>query len=114
MSPFWTGFWLIFIFLPLVFLWVFGMLDVIRRHDLSGIVKVLWILVILFLPILGLIVYFLARPHDVPMGNTADSAASASATKSPAEELEMLEGLRDRGVLTEEQFEQQKHRVLGT
>lgn len=114
MSPFWTAFWLFFIFIPLVFLWVFGMVDVFRRHDLSGIAKVLWVLVILFLPIFGLIVYFLVRPHDVPIGRSADDAPTTADAKSPAEQLEMLEGLRERGVLTEEQFQEQKHRVLGT
>ena len=50
-----------------VFVWFLVAVRVIRRHDLGVGGKVLWLIAILFLPILGLLVYFLwdaARPRS--------------------------------------------------
>ena len=49
-----------------VFVWIMVAVRVVRRHDLGVGGKLFWILVILVLPILGLLVYFLwdaARPR---------------------------------------------------
>ena len=44
--------------------WLFGVVDIFRRRDMGAGAKVLWILVLLLLPFIGLFVYFLfsARP----------------------------------------------------
>jgi hypothetical protein len=45
--------------------WVAGAVSVIRRHDLGGGGKALWLVVLLVLPFLGLLIYYLwsaARP----------------------------------------------------
>ena len=45
--------------------WVVGAIDIFRRRDLGVGGKVLWLLVLLVLPIVGLLVYYLfaaARP----------------------------------------------------
>jgi hypothetical protein len=49
-----------------VFVWFLVAIRVIRRHDIGAGGKVLWIVVILVLPVVGLFVYFLwdaARPR---------------------------------------------------
>lgn len=61
---FWNLFWLLAIFLPLMFLWAFGLVDVFFRRDLSGIAKVVWVIVILWIPVIGLLIYFLTRPAE--------------------------------------------------
>jgi hypothetical protein len=50
-----------------IFVWFLVAVRVIRRHDLGVGGKILWLLVILVLPLLGLLVYFLwdaARPRS--------------------------------------------------
>ena len=45
--------------------WIVGAIDVFRRRDLGAGGKVLWLLVLILLPIVGLLVYYLfaaARP----------------------------------------------------
>jgi hypothetical protein len=45
--------------------WVVGAIDIFRRRDLGAGGKVLWLVVLLVLPIVGLLVYYLfaaARP----------------------------------------------------
>jgi hypothetical protein len=56
---------LFFVWMPLILLWGYALADLfIRRSDIRW-RKVLWLLFIIFLPIIGPIVYLLVRP-DVP------------------------------------------------
>lgn len=58
---------LLFIFIPLVTLWVFTLVDLFMRHDLRGIHKALWLLAIVLLPVIGVLIYFMTRPDDAEM-----------------------------------------------
>jgi len=42
--------------------WAIALLDLIRRDDLSGWWKLLWVIVLFALPILGTVIYFLVAP----------------------------------------------------
>jgi hypothetical protein len=48
--------------IPLLLIWVLTLVDVIRRDDLGGGSKALWIVVTFLVPLLGPIVYWVARP----------------------------------------------------
>ncbi len=48
--------------IPLLLIWVLTVVDILRRHDLSAARKVLWALLVLLVPVVGVIVYFVARP----------------------------------------------------
>jgi hypothetical protein len=48
--------------IPLLLIWVLTVVDVLRRHDLHASRKVLWALFVLLIPVVGVIVYFIARP----------------------------------------------------
>jgi hypothetical protein len=52
----------VLIAIPLLLIWVLTLVDLMRRHDLKGSSKVLWALVVLLVPVVGVIVYFIARP----------------------------------------------------
>ena len=58
---------LLFVFIPLVTLWVFTLVDLFVRHDLKGFQKALWLLCIVLLPVIGVLIYFIARPDDTEM-----------------------------------------------
>ncbi len=71
-----------------VFLWL-GMLvvlildvaatiDVVRRPDLGGGAKTLWIVLVFVLPVIGLIAYVIARPSVVDMGDDPEKAKKAA------------------------------------
>ena len=53
---------ILFIFIPLIMIWVFALVDLFGRADLGGGAKVLWLLLIIFLPLFGALIYFLTRP----------------------------------------------------
>ncbi|HET9201437.1 MAG TPA: PLD nuclease N-terminal domain-containing protein [Dehalococcoidia bacterium] len=62
MGEFWWAMVLGALYGALIFMWIFTLIDLFGRSDLSGLGKVLWLLAILFLPILGVIGYFVTRP----------------------------------------------------
>jgi len=65
LSVFWTlVLFSLFVLVLFVILWAF--VDNFRRTDHHGMAKALWFLFILFFPILGVFVYLIARPADVP------------------------------------------------
>jgi hypothetical protein len=104
--------WVILVALPLLFLWIVGTVDVLRRRDMPAPAKTLWILVMLVVPVLGLIVYFFARPHDASVV-LEDEAAGQGGSRSVASELEALAARRESGAISEDDFQAEKYRVLG-
>jgi hypothetical protein len=42
-----------------IFIWALVAIRIVRRHDIGILGKVLWIIVILIVPLLGLFIYFL-------------------------------------------------------
>lgn len=110
--------------LALLFFWIWiavGVFaDIFRSDDLSGWGKAGWLLVIVVLPLLGVLLYLIARgrkmgEHAVRQAQAQDAAfreyvRSASAT--PADDLVKLDDLRKRGVLSEEEFERAKEKAL--
>jgi hypothetical protein len=120
---FWSMLWffLFFIWIWLLFI-VFG--DIFRSPDLSGWGKALWCIFIVFVPYLGVFVYVIARGHK--MQEHAIQAASAqeqamrqyvqsvaTESASPAEEVARLADLRDKGVISDAEFQQAKANALG-
>ena len=59
--------WTMFVFFAwILFFWmlfgVFG--DLFGRHDISGWAKAGWTIFVIFLPLLGVLVYMIARPPE--------------------------------------------------
>ena len=64
-ATFWEVVILLVIWVPLVLLWLSALMDLILRRPMSGIARVLWLLLIIFLPVIGAIAYFIVRSRDV-------------------------------------------------
>ena len=67
--PLLNAMWLMFAFFAWV-LWIFlvimTLVDNFRRTDHSGGSKVLWLLLIIFLPLIGVCAYYITRPNVAP------------------------------------------------
>lgn len=65
---FWDVIWWMIVFFAWV-IWIFVVISVFidnfRRKDHSGWAKAMWTVLIIFLPIIGVLVYLIARPRDV-------------------------------------------------
>ena len=115
-----------------VFLWVLWIcvlvmvfMDIFRSHDLSGGAKALWFLFVLFIPLIGVLVYLIARGSSMyerraEQYQGQDEANRGSYMQQPtpngpattADQLAKLADLRDRGVISPEEFEREKAKVL--
>jgi hypothetical protein len=117
-------FWTMFeFFLWVIWIWVLIMVfaDIFRSHDLSGWAKALWFTFVLFIPLIGVLVYLIARggtmheragrrtraQNDAYLSHVQPSAADSS-----ADQLATLAELRDRNVISGEEFDRAKARVL--
>jgi hypothetical protein len=56
-----AGLW--FVMLLVVIVSIAAIVDAVRRSDLTGGAKALWIVLIVILPIVGTIIYAIARPR---------------------------------------------------
>lgn len=98
-------------------------MDIFRSHDLGGWGKAGWLIFVVVLPFLGVLVYLIARgrkmtDREVRQAQAQDEAFRAYARQTAhetgtADELTKLADLRDRGVISQAEFEQGKERVLG-
>ncbi len=68
--PFLDIFWTMAIFFAwVIWIWLLILVlsDNFRRRDQSGFAKAMWTLFVIFLPLLGVLVYMIARPQEDPM-----------------------------------------------
>ncbi|HEY5137172.1 MAG TPA: SHOCT domain-containing protein [Candidatus Nanopelagicales bacterium] len=123
-SLLWDMLW---IFLFIIWFWllitVFG--DIFRSDDLGGFAKTLWIIFIILFVYLGVFVYLIVRGKGMQERNIAAMTAAqqaqaeyiksvaGSSSTSSAEEIARLADLKDKGVLSEEEFAAAKAKALG-
>ena len=96
--------------------------DIFRSDDLSGWGKTAWFILTIVLPFLGVFIYLIARGHsmaarDVKQAQQNEAAfrsyvQQAASSGGAADELTKLAQLRDQGVISPEEFEQQKAKLL--
>ena len=119
---FWTMLWF-FCFVLWIWLVVMVFIDIFRSHDMGGFAKALWVICIIVLPLLGVLVYLIARGSKMheraAEAATRDGKALAAAYGQPAgssaaDQLATLADLKEQGVLTDAEFEAQKAKLLGS
>lgn len=116
MDNFWAGFFLLLIWIPLVMLWVFAFMDLFRR-DMSGWLVALWIFGLIVLPFLGVFIYWTVRPltlteKDREMQRRVVQDAEYAQAAHETDHLMKLEQLREKGAITQEQYEKKKAKLL--
>jgi len=118
---FWTILWIVG-FILFIWLFVIVVMDVFRSHDMGGWAKAGWIILLLVLPLIGILIYLIARGGKMAEHRMADARQQEQAFNAyvkevagggTADELSKLAGLRDRGVITEAEFQAQKAKLLG-
>jgi hypothetical protein len=118
---FWAMLWFFMFFIWLMLLFrIFG--DIFRSDDMGGGAKAFWTLFVVVLPFLGVLVYVISRgkgmaERDLRQYQAAEAAnqqyiKEAAGTTSTADELGKLAALRERGVISNEEFEAQKAVLL--
>ena len=121
---FWTMLWF-FLFIAYIWLLIAIFSDIFRSHDLGGGAKTLWVIFVLVIPLIGVLVYLIARGgsmHERAVASAQQQQqafdayikeTAAGSGASAADELAKLADLKASGALTEAEFEAQKAKVLG-
>jgi hypothetical protein len=115
---FWEVFWLLIIFIPLLLIWGFAIVDIFRRDDMSGWLKALWIIIVVLMPFFGTLIYLLFRPSGatreerVAIDRQSRAFVEKYAPDNRADQLRVLSDLHDRGKLSDTEFAAEKARVL--
>ena len=111
------------IFLFVVWIWILFTIitDIFRDHEMSGWAKGLWILFLVFIPYLTGLIYLIVRgggmrERSIKAQTDAkahfDEYVREQAHASPADELHKLNELREKGALSQEEFDQAKAKLL--
>lgn len=125
MSNFWDFIWLIlstFVFVAYLLILFQIVADLFRDSELGGGSKALWLIGLIFVPMLTAIVYVITRGTGMATRQRAAIERSKSeaesyirqvAGKSPAEQIADAKGLLDAGTINQEEFAKLKAKALG-
>jgi type VI protein secretion system component VasK len=112
----WFFLWILWLFL---LFWI--IFDIFRSKDLSGWAKALWLIFIIVLPFLGVLVYLIVRGGSMHERQAREAQAQDEAFRayvkdaagsSSTDEIAKLADLRERGVISEAEFQAGKAKIL--
>jgi ABC-type multidrug transport system fused ATPase/permease subunit len=124
MSNFWDIVWLIlstFVFVAYLFVLFHIVIDLFRDTELGGGFKALWIIGLIFVPVLTALLYILARGRGMAdrqrtalqrARSEADTYIREVAGKSPADQIASAKVLLDAGTITRDEFTRLKAKAL--
>ena len=108
--------YMVIVFFWLMVIWMFiGVFtDIFRRRDLSGVAKAFWIFLIFIIPLIGILIYMIARPADATAAQDAEIMAAQKRAMgySPTAEIEKGQALLASGAITQAEFDAIKQRAL--
>lgn len=124
MSNFWDVLWLIassFFFVAYLIVLFQVVVDLFRDAELGGGSKVLWLIGLIFLPVLTALLYILVRGTGMAerqrvavqrAKSDTDAYIREVAGKSPAEQIADAKALLDAGTINPEEFAKLKAKAL--
>jgi len=123
-SNFWDILWLIFstfVFIAYILILFQIVVDLFRDHELGGGFKALWIIGLIFLPVMTALVYIVARGRGMAERQRAAMQRAKSDTdayirdvagKSPADQIASAKALLDAGTINADEFARLKAKAL--
>lgn len=116
------------IFFFVIWIWILFTIigDLFRDHELSGWWKAVWILFLVFVPLITALVYMIVRGQgmrDRAIREQADirkhmdqyirETAGSSGGTSQVDELHKLADLKERGAISDEEYQRMKAKLVG-
>ncbi|MET9854832.1 PLDc N-terminal domain-containing protein [Streptomyces sp. NPDC006450] len=123
LNLFWTMLWL-FLWVLWFFLLFKVITDIFRDQEMNGWGKAGWLILVILLPYLGVLVYVIVRGRSMGQRDMKQAQANEKAFQeyvqkaagtprhSPAEELAKLSSLKEKGALTQEEYDKAKDKLL--
>jgi ABC-type multidrug transport system fused ATPase/permease subunit len=97
--------------------------DIFRNHEMSGIMKAIWLVLLFALPLLTLLIYVIVNGAGMAkrsMKEQQDSKAAfddyvrqAAGTGGAASELANAKSLLDSGAITDDEYAKLKAKIIG-
>jgi hypothetical protein len=123
--PFLDLMWsMIIFFIWIAWIWALIALisDIFRRHDISGVAKAAWLVLLIFLPLFGGLVYLITQGSGMAERNISQARAAQTefddyvktVAGGPSSEIEKAKQLLDSGAITEAEFKALKKKALAT
>ncbi len=111
------------IFFIVIWIWILitVLIDLFRDHELSGWWKAVWVFFLVFLPVITVLIYLIARgggmreraiAEQKEMQKASEAYIRSVAGGSPVDELHRLNELRERGAISQTEFDSMKARLL--
>ncbi len=123
--PFLDILWDILIFCAwVVFIWIAitVLIDVFRRHDISGWSKAAWVVLVVILPWIGVLAYLIfnhsgmaerrAKQATAAQAQLDEYVRQAGSRGGAASEIERAKQLLDSGAITQHEFDSIKAKAL--
>ncbi|MFZ4584046.1 MAG: SHOCT domain-containing protein [Acidimicrobiia bacterium] len=119
----WTILWFTLFFIW-IWLFILVVMDIFRSPDLGGVAKTLWLIFVIFFTYIGIFVYLIARggkmhEHAVQAAKAQDDAfkayvqQAAGSGDSPADQLAKLHDLKEKGAISDAEYNDLKAKVVG-
>ncbi len=110
----------VFVFVAWIMVLFTILSDLFRDHGLSGWGKAAWILFLIFVPFLAALIYLIARGGGMRERSIAQQQEAKEqfdtyvrqTAGGGADELAKLSDLRDKGAITDEEFQRAKDKLL--
>ena len=119
---------MLYFFLFIIWIWLLitVFVDIFRSHDMGGGAKALWVIFVIILPFLGVFVYLIARGGKMHERAAREAAqqqqafdqyvrqTAGTSGDTTADQLAKLADLKSQGVLSEDEFQAQKAKILAS
>ena len=111
------------IFFLVIFIWILiaVLTDLFRDHEISGWAKAAWAFFLIVFPYVTVFVYLIARgqgmreravQEQAEAQKEAEAYVRRVAGSSPVDELHKLNELREKGAISQEEFDQMKTKLV--
>jgi hypothetical protein len=107
------------VFMFVLWFWLFIVVvgDLFRRHDVSGLGKVGWVILLIILPYIGIFAYLLTQGRGMAERNEARARQTQDDLRqfvgfSAADEIEKLNRLKSAGSISEQEYTRLRTRLV--
>ena len=99
----------VFVFVVWFWLLIIVIMDLFRRHDISGWAKAIWVIALIIFPYLGVLVYLIAQSRGMAERNIQQTQQARDELRrvvgfSAADEIDKLDRLKKAGSITDAEF----------
>jgi uncharacterized protein (DUF58 family) len=111
MDWFWHVLLVCAVVIPVTLMWIAIIVELFRRHDLSGLARATWLVLLFFLPLIGSFLYVIVTWSRGSQESKKPGYVDPAHASSVAD-LSALDKERRSGAITEDEFDQASRRVL--